>query len=1116
MDFRLLGPLEIDDDQGQALELGGRQQKLVLTMLLLNRNEVVSVDRLIDALWGEQQPSSAVKNVQVHISRLRKELEGASQEGVLRTQANGYSLEVARGELDVDRFERLLEDGRRSLAAGAAEEADAALREALEIWRGPPMADFTYDSFAQGEIARLEELRLAAVEERIETDLALGRHDDVTSELHRLVAEHPLRERPRAQLMLALHRSGRKADALRVYEEGRRLLAEELGLEPSETIRRLQSALLADDPALAAPPRVPPRSPARGATPPPPPLARRSRALLGVGGALLLAAALAVAALALTRDRTSAGIVEVGPNSLAAIDPGTNEVVSAIPVGTKPASVVSYHGSLWVANLDDETVSRVDAEAGRVVGTIPTGTAPLSLAAGHGAIWAIGEDGIVLRINPAFNKVGSRIPTIEPGTLLTVAPATEALAATADAVWAISGGYVAAPRIYRIDPVSRRAAPVVVTGMGPTAITAGRGDVWVTDVFENNVSRIDAAGIVVATTPVGNGPRAIAVGEGAAWVADSLDDEVVRIDPVTNSVTNTIPVGRFPTAVAVGAGAVWVANTHAGTVSRIDPKTRTVVETIPFGAAPAGVVVVGDRVWVTTQEAVRTPPADPGPIAETLRLSSSAPFQTDPALLDVDPQINYATCAKLVNYPDAAAPDGTRLVPEVAAALPTRSPDGRTYTFTIRDGYAFSPPHGERVTARTFKHAIERSLHPKTGSGAAALAPDIVGLDAYRAGTAADITGVVVDGKRLSVTLVRPDQTFLARIALPSYCAVPLDAPIDAKGVRAMASAGPYYITEDIPNRLIVLERNPNYRGLRPRRFREIRYTLGVEATKGVADVLAGRSDYLADRVPVERNADLLARHGPTSLAAADARQQYFVNPTVKLAFLELNTRRPLFSDVRLRKAVNYAIDRRALTRIGSWVNGPFPAIPTDQYLPPTMPSASPTVLYPQGGDLRVARRLAPNAHGAAVLYTCNEYPPLCRRPAEQVRSDLAELGLDVDIREFPFDEVFERVGRKGEPYDIVIYHWGADYVDPYNFLNFLLAGKVRPEYARKLERVARLSGDARYRAYESLSVELARDEAPWVAYATGDARDLFSARIGCQTFQPVYGIDLGALCLRR
>ena len=181
---------------------------------------------------------------------------------------------------------------------------------------------------------------------------------------------------------------------------------------------------------------------------------------------------------------------------------------------------------------------------------------------------------------------------------------------------------------------------------------------------------------------------------------------------------------------------------------------------------------MGDRVWVTSQEAVQKPPADPGPTAATVRLSSSAPFQTDPALVDVDPQINYATCAKLVNYPDAAAPDGTRLVPEVAAALPSRSPDGRTYTFTIREGFKFSPPHGERVTAQTFKHAIERSLHPKTGSGAAAFAPDIVGLDAYRTGKAADISGVVVDGsasRSRSSGRTRPSSRELrSRASVPS------------------------------------------------------------------------------------------------------------------------------------------------------------------------------------------------------------------------------------------------------------------------------------------------------------------------------------------------------------
>ena len=226
-----------------------------------------------------------------------------------------------------------------------------------------------------------------------------------------------------------------------------------------------------------------------------------------------------------------------------------------------------------------------------------------------------------------------------------------------------------------------------------------------------------------------------------------------------------------------------------------------------------------------------------------------------------------------------------------------------------------------------------------------------------------------------------------------------------------MPSAGPYYVAEHSPNRRLVLKRNPNYHGSRPRRFREIRYFLGVAPANSVADVLAGRSDYLADNPPVAGDAALLARYGPASDVARNGRQQYFVSPTLTLAYLALNTSRPLFSDVRLRKAVNYAIDRRALARIGSWVSGPFASVPTDQYLPPTMPGASPTVIYPPNGDLRTARRLAPDAHGTVVLYTCDDYPPLCRRPAQQIKENLAALGLDVDIREFPSGEL-ERARR--------------------------------------------------------------------------------------------------------
>jgi hypothetical protein len=213
---------------------------------------------------------------------------------------------------------------------------------------------------------------------------------------------------------------------------------------------------------------------------------------------------------------------------------------------------------------------------------------------------------------------------------------------------------------------------------------------------------------------------------------------------------------------------------------------------------------------------------------------------------------------------------------------------------------------------------------------------------------------------------------------------------------------------------------------------------------------------------------------------------------------------------------VNYAIDRRALARLGhARLSGDLPAIPTDQYLPQTMPGASRAPLYPPGGDLRAARRLAPNARGTAVLYTCNlRY---CRQHAQVVKKNLNALGLDVDIREFGYLEVFERAGRPGEPYDILIAHWLSDYADPSAFLSVLFGQRLGAGLTRKLERAARLTGAARYRAYTALSVELARDAAPWVVYATGTEREFFSARIGCQVFQPVIGsVDLAALCARR
>src|SRR5439155_3315884 len=280
-----------------------------------------------------------------------------------------------------------------------------------------------------------------------------------------------------------------------------------------------------------------------------------------------------------------------------------------------------------------------------------------------------------------------------------------------------SGGYGATPYLSRVDPASDTVAGRLATGSAPSAVVTGFGSTWVTDSFENNVTRIDPRNVVVASIPVGEvgrGPSAIAVGAGAVWVAESLDNTIVRIDPQTNAVVTTIPVGHYPTGVAVGAGAVWVANGHDRTVSRIDPKTNRIVRTIDIGSSPAGVAVTQGSVWITTQ--VRTVVAAVA-TGGTLRVAYDSPRdpETDPALYP-DPSISYATCAKLLNYPDKAGPQGSQLVPEVARSLPSVSADGRTYTFTIRRGFRFSPPLRDDVTAATFKYAIERSLSLRTPS----------------------------------------------------------------------------------------------------------------------------------------------------------------------------------------------------------------------------------------------------------------------------------------------------------------------------------------------------------------------------------------------------------------
>jgi DNA-binding SARP family transcriptional activator len=245
MDFRILGPLDVRDGD-QVVELAGGKQRALLALLIVNANETISTDRIVEELWGEQSPQTAPKVIQNHVSQLRRGLG----DGLLLTEGAGYRLRLEPGSLDADRFERLFEEGRSALEAGNSGRAGELLREALALWRGTPLAEVAFEPFAQAEIARLEERRLVALEERIEADLALGRHDDLVGELEALIVKHPLRERLRRQLLLALYRSGRQSEALAAYQDARRALVEELGIEPGRPLRDLQQAILNQDPAL--------------------------------------------------------------------------------------------------------------------------------------------------------------------------------------------------------------------------------------------------------------------------------------------------------------------------------------------------------------------------------------------------------------------------------------------------------------------------------------------------------------------------------------------------------------------------------------------------------------------------------------------------------------------------------------------------------------------------------------------------------------------------------------------------------------------------------------------------------------------------------------------------
>jgi DNA-binding SARP family transcriptional activator/ABC-type transport system substrate-binding protein/streptogramin lyase len=1080
VEFRLLGPVEVLRS-GSAVALGGAKPRALLALLVIHRNEVVSRDTLIEALWPNRPPGTAAHSLDVQISRLRKAF---APEELLKTRSGGYVLDVDPEQVDVHRFEQLLERGRQQSADRKHADALATLEDALELWRGPPLADLAYEDFVRTEIERLTELRLVATEERIDAELALGRHDTLVPELEGLIAKHGLRERLRGQLMLALYRSGRHAEALRVYADTRKRLIEDLGMEPSRQLRELEQAMLRQDSALDLPRPV---------------FVRRPRAVFGAF-ALALAAVVTAAVVAVTHGGTEPARALAAADSTVLFN-ANGEVAREVPL--RDTELVRFGaGSLWSVSSDGQLV-RIDPRTGAVVATIGLGVEPSGMAFGAGSLWVTGKHSpTVFRIDTSVNEIVDRYSLPMDGVETNL---TGEIAIGAGSVWVGHGAYNPGAWLERVDPetgrVQRRFS---ILGGDVDHVAFGEGGVWVASTPSGELRKIDPrTNEVVLTRSLQSELCCVAAGGGYVWAATNPRGDVWKLTSrgkVLRTIELSFAVGRLTYA----DGALWATLGASGSVVRIDPTTDA-VRRYHVGHLVTGVDVHDGLVGAGVRESAEDATADlegdivwVGRKSRTLFDSGAAtdPAFTAPTWDAPQMQFHFATCARLLNYADAEGEAGTKLVPEVAERLPQVSQGGRRYTFEIRSGFRFSPPSNEEVTAESFRHSIERALSPKFDY-VVPPALNIVGVEQYRAGKTAHISGLSVERRRFVVRLVEaaPDFPWFAA----QSCAVPRETPIVPNGVQTpVASAGPYYLAEHADS-FAVLRRNPNYGGTRPQHVDAIVFKFSIAPGLAASRIANGALDYFLD----SQNPTLT----PDTAAAIAAGDRYRLTPSSSAGvhFFAFNVDRPLFASIRMRRAVQYALDRIALAKAGDAVG-----IPATRLLSPSVPGYDATPLYPLRGDVRRARKLALGERTRAAIYTWDD-PPYTDAFNRLLREQLGAIGIRAIVLRMDQAKGFEIA--KARRADLV---WGglnANTGDPRAYLQPL--SYLAPEYSTELSRVQQLASPERERAAASLARRIDRDSM-FAVYAMDATPELVSQRLGCLVHHPVYaGVDLAALCVR-
>jgi YVTN family beta-propeller protein len=1131
-EFGILGPLEASRS-GRVLPLGGPRQRAVLALLLVEANRVVSMDRLAEDVWGGDPPEGWATTLQTYVFHLRRALEpdrarGATGE-VLVTRDRGYLLRVGPGQLDATRFQDGFTAGRAALEAGRPAEAAQMLREALGLWRSGVLADLADYAFTRPEAARLEELRLAALEARIDADLALGRHDALTAELEQLATGHPLRERLHGQLMLALYRCGRQADALAAYQRAHDLLTGELGIDPGEPLQHLHASVLAHDPALDWRDGRPALAGGQGrgaGSPAPRPSGshpavgrrelewarRHARRLLAIGSALAVVATACIVVVArpwaggptglpadsvgligssggrvgapvsvgspagLAYGDSSVWVVESTDGMLLRIDPATHTVVGQVQVGSDPAAVTVTGDNVWVANSGDATVSRINAEAGKVVQPITVGNLPVAIASGPSGVWVANEgDDTVDQINPSNGSVTRTVPV----------------------------------------------------GGRPDGIAVGPDAVWVANSEDGTVTRIDpATGQPSGPLPVGAGPEGIAVTRTAVWVANSLDLTVDRLDPATGRVTATVGVGDGPNTIVATRNAIWVSDEFAATLDRIDPRTALVVRTVPLGSSPWGIVGAGAGIWVAAR-----------PFAAASHRGGTL-TEVGGDLPTPDPAAAYDFSSTLATVYDglvalrrSGGPPGLTLVPDLAITLPRPAGGGTTYTFTLRPRIRYS--NGALVRASDFRRGIQREL--SFGAAPAYYEGILGGQACNQKPRRCDLSaGIVTNDAAGTVTfhLRQADPDFLYKLALLFDTPAPPGTP-DRAITRApfIPGTGPYMISQYRPSVSFTLVRNPYFRqwsyAAQPAGYPSvIRYEYMTSPSRQYSAVIAGR----ADEVLAWGDDRSLAIRYPTRLHSA---------LTGWTDYLFLNTRQPPFTNIEARRAVGYAIDRARMLQLSQ--DAPGQAAVTCQVIPADFPGHQNYCPYTtglkdgfwNGPNMGKALRLVKDSGTAGTPVTIWILDgSAAKATGSYLVRLLKDLGYRAQLRIASPTRLFTKAMNFRSKIQAGLVSWGADfptasnfffpvlscqsfYGDPAGTSNYSEFCDPHVDKVASEAQVAQLTDPATARRLWAQVDRIVTDQAPWVPVLNEAVTAFVSARVGNCQMSPLYGPLLDQMWVR-